>query len=350
MNMNIALNRLDPNLPDPVESRRRAAGRVVRLVYGTLVFGVVFFFVSYFTKPFVFLAGPGVVSSPRYVLSLPYTVQIIRMDVAPGATVKAGGDIGLVRSPQQDTIVATYMRALADITGRSAELRVRARAAHDSIEAARAYQRVTEEAVEKIEAAGGATVTFRVDVLRERALARKTVASQEAEANEAVAQLAALDAFSRQLHDAMDEVTRSFNGGRITTPITGVISTDLARVGQSLAAGTAITEVLDPSDIFVDWYIPNARLVDPKVGNGVLVAYGNRRITGKIAEILPVSAVYPGTQQLTVRDRQATQIARIRLDPDATAPALNSTVWVRMYYTELAGHLANRLVELLGLD
>jgi HlyD family secretion protein len=29
--MNVTINRLDPNVPDPVESRRRAAGRFVAL-------------------------------------------------------------------------------------------------------------------------------------------------------------------------------------------------------------------------------------------------------------------------------------------------------------------------------
>ena len=29
--MNVTINRLDPNVPDPVESRRRAAGRFVRI-------------------------------------------------------------------------------------------------------------------------------------------------------------------------------------------------------------------------------------------------------------------------------------------------------------------------------
>jgi HlyD family secretion protein len=168
--MNIAINRLDPNLPDPVESRRRAAGRLVRFVYGASVFGVLGFFVAYFGAPFVFLSGPGIVSAPRHVVSLPYTVQVVRLDVKPGVAVAAGDSIAQVRSPQQDTIVATYMQALAELAGRSAELRVKERAARESLEAAQAYQRVTQEAVERIEGSSVGTVTFRVEVLREAAL------------------------------------------------------------------------------------------------------------------------------------------------------------------------------------
>ena len=132
--MNVMLNRLDPHLPDPVESRRRAAGRFVRIAYSTVVFGLLAFFVIYFGRPLVYLGGPGTVSSPRFVVSLPYVVQVSHMNVTPGAVMQAGEEIGRVRSPQQDSIVATYMRALADIAGRMADLRIKARVAQDSLE------------------------------------------------------------------------------------------------------------------------------------------------------------------------------------------------------------------------
>jgi HlyD family secretion protein len=348
--MNVTINRLDPNVPDPVESRRRAAGRLVRIAYATIVFGVLAFFVIYFGAPFVYLGGPGTVSSPRHVVSLPYTVQVSRMNLVPGTTVKAGDEIAEVVSPEQDSIVATYMRALADISGRTAELRIKARVAQESLEAVRSYLRVTEEAVERIDAMSTATVTFRMEVLRERASARKAVISQEAEVAESTIQLASLDEFIQQLKGRLDEVQRHFGQGRVSAPIAGIVSTGLAHVGQSLVAGTPVAEILDPTDIFVDWYIPNERLINPEVGNEVSVLFGNRRIPGKISQILPVSAVYPGSQQLLTRDRPATQIARIRFDPGALPPPLNSSVGVRMHYTELFARVANLLVRFFGRD
>jgi len=346
--MNVMINRLDPNVPDPVESRRRAAGRFVRIAYAAIVFGVLAFFVVYFGAPFVYLSGPGTVSAPRYVVSLPYTVQVSHMSLVAGAAVKAGEEIGEVRSPEQDSIVATYMRALADIAGRTAELRIKARAAGDSLEAARSYMRVTEEAAKRIDAMA-ATVTFRMEVLREQAAARKTVVSQEAEVAESAIQLASLAEFIKQLRGRLDEVESHFGQGRVLAPIAGIVSTGLAHVGQSVVAGTPIAELLDPTDIYVDWYIPNERLIDPTAGEEVSVLFGNRRIPGKIAQILPISGVYAGTQQLLARDRPATQIARIRLDRDALPPPLNSTVDVRMHYTDVSARIANMLVRLFGL-
>ena len=115
-----------------------------------------------------------------------------------------------------------------------------------------------------------------------------------------------------------------------------------------LVAGNPIAEILDPSEIFVDWYIPNERLIDPKVGYDVLVLFGNRRIRGKIGQILPISGVYAGTQQLLARDRPATQIARIRFDQDALLPPLNSTVYVHMHYTDFSARVAEGLVRIFG--
>jgi HlyD family secretion protein len=349
--MNVAINRLDPHIPDPVESRRRAAGRAVRIAYAAIVYGVLGFFIVYFGAPFVFLAGPGTVSSSRHVVSLPYAVQVSQMNLVPGATVKAGEEIGQVRSPEQDSIVATYMRAMADIAGRTAELRIKARVAKESLEAVRSYLDVTEEAVKRLDTMNAATVTFRMEVLRERASARKSVISQEAEVAETAIQLSSLDQFVKQLQDRLDEVEHQFSHGRVFSPITGIVSTGLAHVGQSLVGGAPIAEVLDPTDTFVEWYIPNERLIDPTVGDEVFVLFGNRRIPGKVAEILPVSGVYAGTQlQLVAQNRRATQIARVRFGPDASPPPLNSSVDIRMHYTEVSARIAGALIRIFGLN
>ena len=184
-----------------------------------------------------------------------------------------------MRSPEQDSIVATYMRALAEVASRRAELRIKARVGRDSLEAARAYLSLTEDALGRIESSSSVTLNYRIEILRERAQAQKAVASQEAEVAEATTQLAGLDKFAQEIQDRLDEVNRNFAGGRVTAPTAGIISTGLAHAGQSLVAGMPIAEILDPVDVYVDWYIPNERMADPKVGQQVSVLFGNRRIS-----------------------------------------------------------------------
>lgn len=347
--MDIAINRLDPNVPDPVESRRRAAGRVVRMTYAAAVFGVLAFFIVYFGRPLVYLSGPGIVSSSRVIVSRPYAVQVGQMNVVSGSAVKAGDEIGRIWSPQQESVVATYMRALADVTAKSAELRIKVRVAQETLESARSYLRESEEAVQRVDTAGAATTSFRMEVFRERSLARKSVITLEAEASEAAAQLAQLDDFARQVREHLAEVERSFAGGKILAPITGVVSTKPAYIGQSLMAGSPIAEILDPSDVFVDWYVPSARLFDPQIGTEVFVLFGNRRLSGTITEILRVSDVYGGTQPSLAPERIATQIARIRFKRGTEPPPLNATVYVHMHYADFIARIAAGLVWLFGL-
>ena len=347
--MNLVINRLDPNVPDPVESRRRAAGRLVRMAYATIVFGVLAFIVVYFGRPLLYLGGPGVVTSARVTVSFPYVVHVSNMNVTSGSTVKAGDQIGLIWSPEHDNIVANYMRALADVASRSADLRIKARVAKDTLEASRTYQHMTEEAAKVVDTMSSASTTFRLEMFRERALAQKNVVSLEAELHEATAQLANLDEFTNRVSAHLDDVERIFAGGKVFAPVAGIISTSPARVGQSLMAGTPIAEIHDTTDVYVDWYIPNARFADPQVGKQVMVLFGNWRHPGTISQILPVSEVYAGAQGSVLRERIATQVARIRLSPDTEPPALGSSVSVHMYYSDLVARVAGLLVRVLGL-
>ena len=47
------------------------------------------------------------------------------MNVVAGDKVEVGQEIGTVSSPQVDSVLATYMNALADIAVRQAELRIK---------------------------------------------------------------------------------------------------------------------------------------------------------------------------------------------------------------------------------
>jgi multidrug resistance efflux pump len=222
--------------------------------------------------------------------------------------------------------------------------------AHQSLEAARAYLQVTEEAVERVGVSDFASTAFRVEVFRERAAARKAVVSQEAEAAEASAQIAALDTLSRNIQEQLDQAERRFAGGRVSAPIAGIIPTKPARDGQSLVAGSPIAEIRDPTDIYIYWYFPNDRLRDPEVGNEVAVLFGHRRMNGKVTDILPLSDVVGGMQAPVFQERTVSQVARIRVDPGVELPPLNSRVVVHMHYTVFTARIADMLIWLFGLD
>jgi len=121
------------------------------------------------------------------------------MNVTPGSVVQADEEIGQIWSPEQDNIVGNYMRALAEVAASSAELRIKMRVAQESLEAAKNYQRETEEAARLIDTISTASTSFRLEVMRERAAARKNVVTQETEIAEATTQLGKLDELARQV-------------------------------------------------------------------------------------------------------------------------------------------------------
>jgi multidrug resistance efflux pump len=192
-------------------------------------------------------------------------------------------------------------------------------------------------------------MTYRLDLFRDRALARKAVVSQEAEVAEAITQLADLDEFRQQLRESLSQVESGFAQGRVSAPVAGIVSTNVARVGESLVAGSPVAEILDPTDVFVDWYVPNVRLFDPKAGRQVFVLFGNRRITGTIERVLPVSAQYGPSRASLISERQATQIARIRFNDRSQAPPLNSSVTVHMHYWPFVATMAEWAIDLFGI-
>ncbi|WP_201860790.1 HlyD family secretion protein [Microvirga soli] len=351
--MNIQLRRLDPNVPDPVESRRSATGRLVRLIYAVGVIGVLSFFLLRFSMPLVFLGGPGIVSAPREIVSLPYIVQVQRMDVTPGARVEAGAPIALVRSPQFAETLSNLTRALAEVTSREAELRVKARLSRDSLGSARSRLRVADESLsrlEKIANTESASLAYRTTVYRERAEAVQNVVELEAAAEEASTQLLRLAQTREQIQSQLERAEREFDGGRVLSPVTGIVATHPARAGETVLAGSSIAEVFHDSEVYIDWYIPDFRLVDPQPGYRVVVGIGRTRVLGTISEILPISDTFESRRSSILREPQRGQVARIRLDPDVSPPALNSTVNVYMYYTNVASRIAEALIHMFELS
>jgi biotin carboxyl carrier protein len=351
--MNMQIHRLDPNVPDPVESRRRTAGRLVRLIYATGVLGVIGFFAVYFGASLILLSGPGVVSAPREIVSLPYIVQVQSMEATPGQRVQRGNVIAQVRSPQVSETLANLTRALADVTSREAELRVKARVARDSLASARARLTNADGMLERLEAAsnpGGASFVYRTDVYRERAQAVQNVVALDAEAEESSTQLARLAETRTQIQGQFDRVEKEFDKGGVPAPVAGIVSTHVARAGETVLAGSSLAEIFQPDDVYVDWYIPDFRLVDPLPGHRVFVIWGKTRVSGTITTILPISDTLDANRSSIMRDPQRGQIARIHFDPGAQVPVMNSTVSIHMYYTWLADSIARSVVDTLRLN
>ena len=117
-----------------------------------------------------------------------------------------------MRSPEEDSIVASYMRAMAEIAGRRAELRVKAWVSQESLEAARSYMHLTEEAAERVEATSGASLSFRVESAITPWPAKLLSRRRRKLPSLAFSLLARQ--IAQQIRERLDEVERSFGEGR----------------------------------------------------------------------------------------------------------------------------------------
>ena len=162
----------------PVENRRRAAGRFVRIAYAAIVYGVIGFFVAYFGAPFVFLSGPGTVSSASLCnfASLCGTGQRDEACARRHGQGRRGDRTGALAGARQ------HRRNLYACNGGHrwphGGIAHQGAGREKILEAVRCYLHVTEEAVQRLDTMTAATVTFRMEVLREHASARKSVISK----------------------------------------------------------------------------------------------------------------------------------------------------------------------------
>lgn len=154
----------------------------------------------------------------------------------------------------------------------------------------------------------------------------------------------------QEIESQLHRTQKEFAGGRVLSPVDGIVATHPARAGETILAGSSIAEIFQAGEVYVDWYIPDFRLVDPQPGYRVVVGLGRIRALGTIGEILPISDTFEGRRSTILREPQRGQIARIRLDPGVPSPTLNATVQVYMYYTDLAGSIAEAFVRFFDLD
>lgn len=180
-----------PLAPHPVRDRRARSGLVVRLVYGLGVLAVALYFAWYFGRALVFLEGTGVVTAPVYDVSTPYLSQVVHMNVTSGIAVEEGDLIATVTSPQLDSEINELDRILVEQSQKEADLRIRLRIATATLGLASKNVELTEEAFTRLGPgnAGVTSLTYRMDVYRERATARMQEAQAEAEADEVQKQL-----------------------------------------------------------------------------------------------------------------------------------------------------------------
>jgi HlyD family secretion protein len=343
------VNEINPMIPDPVAGRRSTSGAALRFAYGAGIIALGLYLAWYFGRGFLFLEGTGVVSAPLHVVSTPYLSKIDHINVAPGISVYEGDILATVRSPQLEQDINALDRILVDQSHKEADLRIRYRIAKATSETADARMAVANEAYARLEAGGSAaaSLTYRMDVSRERSQAHMQKVQAQAEAEEIQAQLDLFAVNRRFVKAKIDRLREDFDEGYVRSPVDGLIGNRVARDGEIIRPGDTIAEVYDTSDIYVVWHVPSFNIRQPKVADPVYIHHGQRVIQGYVFEIKQIAEAAPEAVQSVLRGSTQHQVILVRARFGRMGLPLNAPVIVRMNYSFWLDTAVQRVFEFL---
>jgi multidrug resistance efflux pump len=327
--------RLDPGIPDPVENRRSSSGRTVRLVYLLGLIGFAVYLAWHFLRFMVFLEGSGTITARQSLISAPYTVHIESIEVIAGSRVKRGDVIAVVTSFEVEQYRSELLRSIAEMTAREAELQIRLSIAQASLAPSAKRLEIAQETTKRFQdwSRGLESSQYRIDIFRELSNAMEFNAHAEAEATEVSRQLVRLAENRQKLETRLAKAEQDFNGGKIVSPIDGVVAFDIAKQGATVLVGQTIGSVYDASAIYIDWEIPLRRLVEPEVGDAVFITSGYSVIEGTISIIFPISTNLGADRRDFFSSTPQGQTARVKNHGFDKLLPIDSQVTVRMNYT-----------------
>lgn len=327
--------RLDPGLPDPVENRRSSSGRTVRLVYLLGLLGFAAYLAWHFLRFMVFLEGSGTITAKQSLISAPYTVHIDSIEVIAGSRVKHGDIIAVVTSFEVEQYRSELLRSIAEMTAREAELHIRLSIAQASLAPSAKRLEIAQETTKRFLdwSRGSESSQYRIDIFRELSNAMEFNAHAEAEATEVSRQLVRLAENRQKLENRLAKAEQVYNGGKIISPIDGVVAFDIVKQGATVLVGQTIGSVYDTSAIYIDWEMPLQRLVEPEVGDAVFITSGYSVIEGSISNIFPISTNLGADRRDFFSSTPQGQTARVKNHGFDKLLPIDSQVTVRMNYT-----------------
>lgn len=329
MNTNI---RNDLPLTNPVFSRRRIAGRTVRLTYAILMLGFAAMLGWFFLQPLVYISGTGNVTAPKYVVSSPYLSRIEKVFVAPGQRVDDGAVVASITSPQAEEFQANMFSSLARVVEAEVEINIELAVATSSLDESAAREENLHESVAKMEQnPGAANARYRMDLLREHSESHITLERFRAQIAASEIQVKELAKQRTRMEEHLNQFLASFNKGQATAPSSGLVSQRLAYPGQTIPAGDPIAEIYNTQDTYIEWIIPARALRHPEKGAPVYVLHGNSLMRGQVEDVLPVSAFGESTGNIFDRVNIG-QILTVRLNDRMDYPPIEAHVDVRYNY------------------
>lgn len=306
-----------------VRANQKARRNYGRYIYIAALLGVFGYLGNIFFGHLLWLKAEGLVLSEHVIVASPYSVQVTKMAVQPGQTIRQGDVLAHVSSPQIIEAMATLTARAAETTARQAELAIKLEVANAVLKTADERLKETEVQLRKVNtsraSAGFVSDAFAANVQKDRYFAMQEKVSREAERRGAIEQLAQLDLSLAEARTALQQLRETYNNGLVQAVADGTVGPKTTVQGDVLRPGDSLMQ-LYVGRKFGLVYLETGSLYEARIGDRVTVADGFKQTSGVIAEIQPLTVPLPAEFQRAFRPPTRGQVAKIALDNEALFP------------------------------
>lgn len=304
-----------------------------------------------------FASGNGRIEATEIDVATKLPGRISEVLVDEGALVKSGEVLAKMDTA---SLQAQYAQALADEqqardaeTAAKAQVALReadARAAEAQVALREADLDAASRRYKRAQALAGEGAASQQELDDTRASTRGSEAAVTAAQSQVIAARAAIDAARAQLvgsHSKIEAATAAatriksdIDDSVLTSPRSGRVQFKVAEPGEVLAAGGRVLNLVDLSDVYITFFLPEAAAGKVKLGSEVRIvldAMPETAIPAKVSFVADVAQFTPKSVE-TASERQKLMFrVKARIDPkllekhiDRVKTGLPGVAWVRL--------------------
>ncbi len=290
---------------------------------------------SSLTGGWIYVRSEGLVVGDPAAVAPEYTVTVKEMLVTEGQAVKKGDVVARVSSTRIAEVSANLTVSASSLTGKLAEASTRIQMLNSLLTSAELREKVATEGAAQIgaSAAKGLTpVIVKTTATDQMFKGKQDLATLQAEKQALSEQIAMVVEASRQTDRALIDLTNSFDGGNMRSPMDGIVSAVKVGPGAVVREGEPLVEIVGEHR-YVLAFFPIDRLYSLKIGDKVKIDPGggvvNGALAGTISKISSIAGALPKEFQKTLAPVERQQLVRIEFDKDQNLPPYFTKVIVR---------------------
>lgn len=338
---------------------RGRSGRLGRVLYLTVLFGLALWLADAFAGHLVYLRAQGLVVSDAAELASEYTSTVSEVVVKRGDLVEEGALLVRLRSHDVSERIARIAVNVAETQGRLIK-GVADLVSHKRLlgEAEKHLERARQVRAQYDEAHAQGLIIKReqLSVANEYYQAFSEVESLKSAIEGLSAENDALRTRMARAENALVALLEQFDDGALRAPFSGLVADVMVLRGAVVTAGEPVARIADKGR-YVLAYRATGTLYDITVGESVEISDGVARYPATIGAVLPLTAQLPEEFRQTFRPAEREQVLRIDFtgEPERRPP-LFATVevhrpgWSIQQHFEDMRRAVGRLVGLFDDD